>query len=152
MVRLSVTIDDSLGDKIEEFSRESGISKSEWIKDACTQQLGEAASPAQYCDAPNRIRFSLPVTSEEHNMTDYAETYAKFSLDIPEDFNFGYDVIDAWADKDRNKLAMIWADQMGNEKKYSFYDLKKLSNQAANILIKFGIKKGDRVMLMLPST
>ncbi len=150
MVRLSVTIDDSLADKIEESSRESGISKSEWIKDACTQQSGKAASPAQYCDASNMIRFSIPDTCGEHNMTDYAETYAKFSIDIPEDFNFGYDVIDAWADKDRNKLAMIWTDQMGNEKKYSFYDLKKHSNQAANILIKFGIKKGDRVMLMLP--
>ena len=65
-------------------------------------------------------------------------------------YNFGFDVIDRWAEKDRNKLAMIWLNQEGKEKKYSFRDLKNLSNQAANILIKYGIQKGDRVLLMLP--
>ncbi|HOI62145.1 MAG TPA: AMP-binding protein, partial [Methanoculleus sp.] len=69
---------------------------------------------------------------------------------VPEYYNFGFDVIDAWAKKDRNKLAMIWTDQKGNEKKYTFFDLMRLSNQAVNICIKYGIKKGDRVMLMLP--
>ncbi|NLA38954.1 MAG: AMP-binding protein, partial [Methanomicrobiales archaeon] len=67
-------------------------------------------------------------------------------------YNFGFDVIDAWAKKDRNRLAMIWTDQEGNERKYTFFDLMRLSNQAVNICIKYGIKKGDRVMLMLPRT
>jgi len=59
-------------------------------------------------------------------------------------------MVDAWAKKDRNKLAMIWVDQKGNEKKYTFFDFMRLSNQAVNICLKYGIKKGDRVMLMLP--
>jgi acetyl-CoA synthetase len=73
-----------------------------------------------------------------------------FTINIPRHYNFGYDVIDSWAEKDRNKLAMIWLDQEGLEKKFSFRDFKNLSNQAANILIKYGIQKGDRVLLMLP--
>ncbi|KUG20773.1 MAG: AMP-binding protein [Methanomicrobiaceae archaeon] len=84
------------------------------------------------------------------NRTDYDELYAQFSIDVPEYYNFGFDVIDAWAKKDRNKLAMIWTNQQGDEKKYTFYDLMRQSNQAANILLKYGIKKGDRVMIMLP--
>ena len=65
----------------------------------------------------------------EHNMEDYEETRASFSIDVPEAFNFGYDVIDAWARKDRNRLAMIWVDQKGNEKKFTFRDMMNLSNQ-----------------------
>jgi acetyl-CoA synthetase len=80
----------------------------------------------------------------------YEELCRTFRIDVPGQYNFGFDVIDAWAEKDRNKLAMIWVNQEGVEKKYSFRDLKNLSNQAANILIKYGIQKGDRVLIMLP--
>ena len=82
----------------------------------------------------------------------YEDLGANFKIEVPEYYNFGFDVIDAWAKKDRNKLAMIWVDQNGTEKKYTFFDLMRLSNQAVNICLKYGIKKGDRVMLMLPRT
>ena len=72
------------------------------------------------------------------------------SIDVPEYFNFGFDVIDAWAHKDRNKLAMIWVNQEGVEKKFTFWDLMRLSNQIVNMLIKYGVNKGDRVLIMLP--
>ncbi len=87
---------------------------------------------------------------QNHAMTDYETTRATFSISVPEFFNFGFDVIDTWAERDRNKLAMIWVSQNGDEKKYTFRDLKNLSNQAANILLKYGINKGDRVLVMLP--
>ena len=80
----------------------------------------------------------------------YEKMCETFSIEVPEYYNFGFDVIDAWAKKDRNKLAMIWVNQQGDEKKYSFLDLANLSNQAANILLKYGINKGDRVLVMLP--
>jgi acetyl-CoA synthetase len=86
----------------------------------------------------------------EYSFRDNQEAIDNFSIEVPEYFNFGFDVIDKWAETDRNKLAMIWINQDGKEKKYSFRDLKNLSNQAANILLKYGIMKGDRVMLMLP--
>jgi len=84
------------------------------------------------------------------NLFNYPEEYARFSIPVPEHYNFGFDVIDEWAKKDRNKLAMIWVSQKGEEKKYTFQDLKNHSNQAANILLKYGINKGDRVLIMLP--
>ncbi len=86
----------------------------------------------------------------EHNMQDYDSSSAEFSIEVPEYFNFGFDVIDSWAEKDRNKLAMIWVNQKGVEKKYSFRDLRNLSNEVANILLKYGIMKGDRVLILLP--
>ncbi len=90
------------------------------------------------------------MSNSRSNLPDYKEEYARFSIPVPEYYNFGFDVIDAWAKKDRNKLAMIWVSQQGEEKKYTFRDMKNLSNQAANILLKYGINKGDRVLLILP--
>ena len=78
------------------------------------------------------------------------EIPAHFPVKAPEYSNFGYDVVDEWARRDRNKLAMIWANQRGEEKRFTFHDMSKLSNQAANLLIKLGITAGDRVFIMLP--
>lgn len=88
--------------------------------------------------------------AQQHNMTDYEETYASFSIDVPEYFNFGFDVVDALAKKDRNKLAMIWTDDRGGEKYFTFRSLMNLSNQIANMMFKQHIGKGDRVMILLP--
>ncbi|HJK05406.1 MAG TPA: AMP-binding protein, partial [Methanocorpusculum sp.] len=85
-----------------------------------------------------------------HNMTDYEETYSTFSIAVPEYYNFGFDVVDAWAKKDRNKLAMIWTNQKGEEKYFTFRHMMNLSNQIANMMFKQNIGKGDRVMIMLP--
>ena len=68
-------------------------------------------------------------------MPDYDDMFRHFRIDVPEYFNFGFDIIDAWAKKDRNKLAMIWVSQDGGEKKFSFLDLANLSNKAANIVM-----------------
>lgn len=81
---------------------------------------------------------------------DFTERVKNFKIECPEYFNFATDIVDVWAERDRNKLAMIWVDQHGNEKKYTFYDMKRLSIQAANLLLKHGITKGDRVIMMLP--
>jgi acetyl-CoA synthetase len=83
-------------------------------------------------------------------MEDYDTSYANVRIDVPGHYNFGFDVIDAWAAKDRNKLAMIWVNQKGEEKKFTFWDLMAESNRAANILLKYGLHKGDRVLIMLP--
>ncbi len=83
-------------------------------------------------------------------MTDYEETYSTFSIAVPEYYNFGFDVVDAWAKKDRNKLAMIWTNQEGKERYYTFRHMMNLSNQIANMMFKQNIGKGDRVMILLP--
>jgi acetyl-CoA synthetase len=85
-----------------------------------------------------------------HPMMDYEETYRNFSIDVPEYYNFGFDVIDRLGQSDRNRLAMIWVNQEGCEKTFTFRQLMNLSNSAANMLLKFGVSKGDRVIIMLP--
>ncbi|MDA1128904.1 MAG: AMP-binding protein [Chloroflexi bacterium] len=84
------------------------------------------------------------------NMTDYKTAYENDRLEVPEYFNFGFDVVDRWAD-DRTKLALISVDPSGeNVQHHTFWDLKVLSNKYANALRDRGIKKGDRVFIMLP--
>ena len=66
-----------------------------------------------------------------------------------ERFNFAFDLVDALADKDPEKLAMLHISRDKTERRFTFKDLKKASNQCANYFKSLGIKKGDRVMLVL---
>ena len=144
MVRYSITMDDELVQKIDRDCKNQDISRSDWISEVCTTHF------------PNLGGNGIPqinddnVDASRHNMVDYDETYSSFSIDVPEYYNFSCDVIDAWARQDRNKLAMIWTNQQGEEMKYTFRDLARRSNQVANMLIKYGPAKGERVLIMLP--
>lgn len=81
----------------------------------------------------------------------YEEMYKNFKWHIPEYYNFGFDVVDQWAE-DRTKLALISIDRTGKKDRYhTYFDLKVLSNQFANFLKKIGLKKGDRVLVILQS-
>ena len=149
MVRYSVTMDDALTDTIDKSCEKRKISRSDWISEACNKNL--AGSLAISTSGASALPSAGPVFGHnDHNMSSYDETYKNFRIDVPENFNFGFDVIDAWAHKDRNKLAMIWVNQDGVEVKFTFWDLMRLSNQIANIMIKYGVNKGDRVLIMLP--
>ncbi len=64
-------------------------------------------------------------------------------------YNFAFDTVDAIAKKDPDKLAMIHIDVNKNERRFTFNDMKRKSAQAANYFKSLGIKKGDRVMLVL---
>ena len=79
----------------------------------------------------------------------YEDFKKNFKLNIPENFNFGFDVVDAWADYDKNKTALVWCNDHGEEKTFTFDDIKKYSNKTANFFKSIGIKKGDRVLLIL---
>jgi len=73
-----------------------------------------------------------------------------FKIVVPEYFNFGFDVVDKWAELD-DKIALIWIDTDGkNYKTFRFSDLKRMSNRFANILIDRGYKKGDMLYVMVP--
>jgi acetyl-CoA synthetase len=69
---------------------------------------------------------------------------------VPEFYNFGYDVVDAWAAKEPDRAALLWVNQQGEEKRFSFRDMKIKSDSAAHLLQECGIVKGDRVFVMLP--
>ncbi|MBQ3596257.1 MAG: AMP-binding protein [Clostridia bacterium] len=64
-------------------------------------------------------------------------------------FNFGFDIVDGIAEKYPEKLAMLHLDKHKNERRFSFKDIKRASNQVANYFTSLGIKKGDKVMLVL---
>jgi len=92
----------------------------------------------------------MRIISTEPNMQDYQYSYDNDRLEVPEYFNFGFDVVDKWA-QDRTKMALISIDSRGNQAQYhTFWDLKVLSDKYANALKTQGIKKGDRVFIMLP--
>ncbi len=64
-------------------------------------------------------------------------------------FNFGFDVVDAIAKREPDKLAMVHIAEDKTERKFTFNDMKRRSNQCVNYFKSLGIKKGDRVMLVL---
>ena len=68
---------------------------------------------------------------------------------IPENFNFAYDVMDAWAEEKPDGLAILWTNDKGEERRTTFAELKEQSDQAASYLMTLGIGKNDPVMLIL---
>ena len=67
----------------------------------------------------------------------------------PDDFNFGYDIVDDIAVNDPTRRALVWQHENGEERTFTFADIKRLSDKTANYLTSKGIKKGDFVMLIL---
>lgn len=83
------------------------------------------------------------------DFTSHDDFKDNFKLDIPDSFNFGYDIVDEYARTEPNKPAMLWTNPKGEEKRFTFKDVSEFSNQAANALMKLGVKQGDVVMLTL---
>ena len=79
----------------------------------------------------------------------YEDFMENYNVVVPEGFNFGFDIIDGWAAVDRDKLALVWCDDSGGERRFSYGELSDLSNRAANYLSDLGIGKGDVVMCVL---
>jgi len=79
----------------------------------------------------------------------YEDFVKNFKINVPENFNFGYDVVDEIAAKNPNKTALVWCDEKGNEATFTFGEIRDYSNRAANFFKSCGIKKGDAVMLIL---
>lgn len=72
-----------------------------------------------------------------------------FSLNIPESFNFAYDCVDAIAEHEPGRRAMLWCNERGEQRNFSFSDFKDASDRAASCFRELGIQKGDGVMLIL---
>ncbi len=94
------------------------------------------------------------------NLDNFYQRFCKVSFDrdgvidsyesvYPDNFNFAYDVMDEIAKEEPAHRAMIWCDSDGNERTFTFAELKYYSDKAANMFLSHGIKKGDRVMLVL---
>lgn len=79
----------------------------------------------------------------------YEDFMENFAVKVPENFNFGYDIVDAWATEEPGRRALTWTNPAGEEHNYTFADMKEMSDRAASFLSSLGIGRGDRVMLMM---
>jgi acetyl-CoA synthetase len=84
------------------------------------------------------------------DFSSYDDFKEGFRIKVPLNFNFAYDVADAYADEQPDKIALVWCSD-SEDKILTFGELKILSNKAANVFRKYGINKGDAVMLTLRS-
>ncbi len=81
--------------------------------------------------------------------TSYEDFKQNFKISVPERFNFAYDVLDELAATKPDKRALVWVQEKGERHTFTFADLKRLSDKAANFFLSQGIRKGDKVMLIL---
>ncbi|MCR4823683.1 MAG: AMP-binding protein, partial [Treponema sp.] len=81
--------------------------------------------------------------------TNYEDLKKNFKIKIPENFNFSYDIVDRYEKEAPSKRALVWCDDNGEERVFTFADIARESRRTANYLVSKGIKKGDAVMLIL---
>ena len=86
---------------------------------------------------------------ERVEFSSYEDFFKNFKLKYNEDYNFGFDVVDKYAEIDPDKTALIWTNDHDETYTFTFKDMKEYSNRAANLFKRLGIKKGDCVMLTL---
>lgn len=79
----------------------------------------------------------------------YEDFSENFRIDVPDNFNFAYEVVDEWARVEPEKRALLWCDDHDNERVFTFTDISRLSNRMANSFSAMGIGKGDVVMSIL---
>ena len=79
----------------------------------------------------------------------YEEFAGTYTVNIPDQFNFAYDVVDVFAKEEPEKIAMVWCNDEGEEHIFTFAQMKEYSDRAANVFTSLGIGKGDPVMLVL---
>lgn len=79
----------------------------------------------------------------------YEEMQQRLKLRIPENFNFAFDIVDEYARLCPEKRALVWCNDKGEEKQFSFGEISRLSKKLAASLYKMGIRKGDFVMLIM---
>lgn len=83
------------------------------------------------------------------DFTSYEDFKENFQLVVPENFNFAYDVVDEIAAADPERVALVWCDEAGEEATFTFGEMKLQSDKAANVFQSLGIRRGDKVMLIL---
>ena len=79
----------------------------------------------------------------------YEDFRKNYRLTYPDNFNFGFDVVDDWAGVEPEKRALVWTNDHGEVHEFTFTDVKKYSNKIANYLKGLGLKKGDAVLLIM---
>ena len=83
---------------------------------------------------------------------DYVKEYQNWKWDIPDKLNIGYDCIDKHTKTSKkNKVALFWENEEGETDKFTYSDMKNLTDKFGNALKNLGYKKGDRFLIRLPN-
>ena len=106
---------------------------------------------ADFAAVPKAAKYEGHLVAEKFIDAKEDEQGRLTSISFPnqETFNFGFDIVDEIARKYPDKLAMLYVDKHHEERRFTFKDVKDASNQCANYFTSLGIKRGDRVMLVL---
>ena len=83
------------------------------------------------------------------NFASQEDFIKNLKINVPENFNFGYDVVDAWAAEQPDKKALLWTNDKGESRQFSFADMKRYTDMTASYFQSLGIGRGDMVMLIL---
>ena len=86
---------------------------------------------------------------EKASFESYEDFMQNFKINVPENFNFGYDVVDAWDEREPDKKALLWTNDQGEVIQFTFADIKRESDKTASFFASQGIGRGDMVMLIL---
>ena len=82
----------------------------------------------------------------------YQKEFENWKWNIPEKYNMGYDVVDKHTKTNKkNKIALFWENAAGDTEKFTFLDMKHLTDKFGNTLKNLGFKKGDRYLIRLPN-
>lgn len=73
----------------------------------------------------------------------YDDFIENFKINVPDNFNFGYDIVDEWARIEPDKKALLWVNDRGEEHQFTFADIKRESDKAASFFTSLGIGQGD---------
>ncbi len=97
----------------------------------------------------NRPKTMLERFLTQTSFTSEQDFKEHLHFKIPDNFNFAYDVMDAWAEEQPDRLCLIWTSERGEEVKTTFAQFKEQTDRTASYLQQLGIGKGDKVMLIL---
>ena len=86
---------------------------------------------------------------KQTEFTSHEDFIKNLKIEVPENFNFGYDVVDAWAAEQPGKNAILWTNDQGLEHQYTYAELKEKTDATASFFQSLGIGHGDMVMLIL---
>ena len=85
------------------------------------------------------------------SLAEYQSLCDSFQLEVPEVFNFGFDVVDAWAKLSPDRAAMRWVSDQGEDRTITFKEMSQRTSQVADALLQIGLKSGDQVLVCLPN-
>lgn len=99
--------------------------------------------------APKKIDTMIEHFLKQAEFSSMEDFEQNFEFVVPEKFNFAYDVMDRWAAEQPDKLALLWTNDRGEERRYTFGDIKRQSDNIVSYLCRLGVKKDDMVMCIL---